>query len=245
MTWLPLWHRLFRDEPSANAIQALDEMARLGGVDDPMMIIAMFLHRHNNVFEQDGAAFRLHAGELERAAATLRDYSQDLATSTLTVTKATTFVTNHVGKATAEVGGLAQQVSRLIRQTQASEDALHAACEAMRSEHFWWRPDLKLGTVLVGLVIAVAFLTLTIFVYRSPSMTIPYAAEFLVGADAAPALIELQRNGDLQAILECRGQGWHKVVDYCQPGTDPAEIRGWNTAPQPELPEKPAPFTAQ
>lgn len=242
MTWLSQWHGLFKDEPSVNVTHALNELSRLNGPDDPIVTIAMFLYRQLDLSEQHGATFRMHAGELERAAAALRGYSTQISEASGTVTKATGFVTTHAGKAAAAVGALERRVGIVIGEFEESAYALHAASEALRTQNFWWRPDLKLTMAITVMACMVATALMAFVLYRTPALSIETAATVLVGSTAAPNLVELQQRGDLKALLDCNGEGWRKEIGYCRPIAGKAGIRGWSIEPSASPAERAAPF---
>ena len=242
MTWLSHWRGQFDDEPSESVTHALNELSRLNGADDPTVTIAMFLYRQFDLAEQHGATFRMHAGEFERASAVLRDDSVKIAEASGSVTKATSFVTTQVGKVANAVGDLERRVGQLIEEVDESEYALHAASEAMRTQNFWWRPDLKLVMAITVMACMVATAVMAFILYRTPAMSVETAAIVLVGSAAAPNLVELHQRGDLKALLDCNGGGWQKKIGYCQPVGGTSRIRGWNIEPSASPVERAAPF---
>lgn len=242
MNWQSQYCTMFGEAPSPGAVRALDELARVGGFDDPFFVIAVLLQRQVGLVEDRGKLFLTYAGEIERASVFLRDRSAEIGAASTQVAKVSSFVTANTANASAAVNTLRQRIAVLLQEADAATNQLHSAAEALHDEQLWWRPDLKLVMAITALVTMIAVMLMALLLYRTPAMSVETAATVLVGSAAAQNLVELQQSGDLKALLDCNGEGWQKGIGYCRPVAGKAGIRGWSIAPSASPEERAAPF---
>jgi len=208
-------------------------MARLSShADDPFLIIAMFQQRHNDLLEEKGEIFMRHTRELERSAEFARDCGSDLIASVAKIKSDSSEITTDMMRTTDAMSHLQQTIDRLIHFADEGTYRLHSAGRETIDGQRRWRLDLKLLRWLTTCIVVGVLAYIGVIIARRPPLSVETAAAMLVSSPSVPGLIELQRDGDLAALLDCRGTGWTRTApNFCRPVGGRNTIEGWHTGP--------------
>ena len=231
--WRPLWRQIFREEPSPDTRLAMDTMVQLCSphLDDPLVIITMYMQRQCELFSGSCSRFRVYVGELERASSAVRDASSGIQHVSSLLMSFVEDVQVEVAAAKAEVSDLAAETVNLRRFGHQVIHELHHARQKLAAQNSLWRLDLKLVLALAFATSIAMNVALVKSVISRPTLSVETAASQLASADDAPRLIALQQSGDLQMVLRCEGTNWKKTEGYCRPVAGKSGIQGWHTIP--------------
>lgn len=226
--WRVLWHQIWPDEkPDAQVAASLDEIATICAPfqDDPFLVIAMYQHRHGQLLKisiddwlnTHGEAMRDHLHHATDAASRLHTAAQMAGRATEALNALGDDVVGRLQQAIARV-----DLARRDLRDQAAEST--GASHALREQMSWRRPTLLI--LLTGALLAsnmvIGFLGQRAFDER------PGDALWAQLSDAERRdLPDFIASGALDAVMNCRVDGFRIEKDRCVPPGAADDDAGW------------------